>query len=55
MKNVEWVEVQPFHQMGAFKWKAMNLEYKLARTTPPPPDLVERVIEQFRTAGCRAR
>ena len=28
MKNVEWVEVQPFHKMGEFKWKAMNLEYK---------------------------
>ena len=28
MKNVEWVEVQPFHQMGSFKWKAMNLDYK---------------------------
>jgi pyruvate formate lyase activating enzyme len=55
MKNVEWVEVQPFHQLGAFKWVAMELEYKLARTGPPTPDLVERVIEQFRTAGCRAR
>src|SRR5262245_23704713 len=28
MKNVEWVEVQPFHQLGAFKWKAMELDYK---------------------------
>src|ERR1700752_1154773 len=55
MKNVEWVEGQPFHQLGAFKWDAMELEYKLARTAPPTPDLVERVIEQFRTAGCRAR
>jgi pyruvate formate lyase activating enzyme len=55
MKNVEWVEVQPFHQLGAFKWDAMELEYKLALTAPPTPDLVERVIEQFRTAGCRAR
>jgi len=55
MKNVEWVEVQPFHQLGAFKWKAMNLEYKLANTTPPTPDLVERVLEQLRAAGCRAR
>ena len=27
MKNVEWVEVQPFHQLGAFKWKAMGLDY----------------------------
>ncbi len=55
MKNVEWLEVQPFHQLGAFKWKAMNLEYKLVHTTPPTPDLVERVLEQFRAAGCHAR
>lgn len=55
MKNVEWVEVQPFHQLGEFKWKAMNLEYKHANTPTPTPDLIERVIEQFRTAGCRAR
>jgi pyruvate formate lyase activating enzyme len=55
MKNVEWVEVQPFHKMGEFKWKAMNLEYKHANTPSPTPDLVNRVIEQFRAAGCRAR
>src|ERR1700749_3768290 len=51
MKNVEWVEVQPFHQMGSFKWKAIGLEYKLENTQPPSPDLVNRVIEQFRAAG----
>jgi pyruvate formate lyase activating enzyme len=55
MKNVEWVEVQPFHQLGAFKWKAMALEYKHANTPTPTPNLIERVIEQFRAAGCRAR
>jgi pyruvate formate lyase activating enzyme len=55
MKNVEWVEVQPFHQLGAFKWNAMKLEYKHAETQPPSRDLVNRVIEQFRAAGCRAR
>ena len=55
MKNVQWVEVQPFHQLGAFKWKAMNLDYKHANTGAPSPDLVERVLEQFRTAGCNAR
>jgi pyruvate formate lyase activating enzyme len=55
MKNVEWVEVQPFHKMGEFKWKAMNLEYKHLNTPPPTPDLVNRVIQQFRAAGCRAR
>jgi pyruvate formate lyase activating enzyme len=55
MKNVEWVEVQPFHQLGAFKWKAMKLDYKNADTPTPTPDLIARVIEQFRAAGCRVR
>lgn len=55
MKNVEWVEVQPFHQMGAFKWKAMGLDYKLLNTEPASRDLANRVIGQFRTAGCRVR
>ena len=55
MKNVRWVEVQPFHQMGSFKWKAIGLEYKLENTQPPSRDLVNRVIEQFRAAGCQAR
>jgi len=55
MKNVEWVEVQSFHQMGSFKWEAMGLDYKLQNTSPPGRDLLNRVIEQFRAAGCRAR
>jgi pyruvate formate lyase activating enzyme len=55
MKNVEWVEVQPFHQMGAFKWKAMGLDYKLADTPTAGRELVDRVIGQFRAAGCRVR
>jgi pyruvate formate lyase activating enzyme len=55
MKNVEWVEVQPFHQLGAFKWKAMTLAYKHIDTPAASPGLVNRVIDQFRTAGCRVR
>jgi pyruvate formate lyase activating enzyme len=55
MRNVEWVEVQPFHQLGAFKWKALNLDYKHANTPPPPPGLIHRVIGQFQAAGCKAR
>ena len=55
MTNVEWVEVQPFHQLGSFKWKAMGLEYQHANTEPPTPDLIQRVIGQFKDAGCNAR
>lgn len=55
MKNVEWVEVQPFHQLGAFKWKAMGLPYEHEKTQTPSPDLIARVIGQFRSAGCNVR
>jgi pyruvate formate lyase activating enzyme len=55
MKNVEWVEVQPFHQMGSFKWKAIGLDYKHEDTPVPSADLVKRVIGQFQAAGCNAR
>jgi pyruvate formate lyase activating enzyme len=55
MKNVEWVEVQPFHQLGAFKWKAMKMAYKCEKTPLPTPDLIKRVIDQFRAAGCNVR
>jgi len=55
MKNVQWVEVQPFHQLGAFKWKAIGLEYPEAQTQSPTPELMARVLGQFRDAGCTVR
>jgi pyruvate formate lyase activating enzyme len=55
LKNVEWFEIQPFHQLGAFKWKAIGLEYKHVDTPPPSPELINRVMEQFRAGGCRVR
>jgi len=55
MRNVEWVEVLPFHQLGAFKWKVLGLEYKLAGTPPCPPALLESTVARFRDAGCNAR
>jgi pyruvate formate lyase activating enzyme len=47
--------VQPFHQLGAFKWKALNLAYKHANTPVPAPGLIHRVLGQFHAAGCNAR
>ena len=55
MRNVERVEVQPFHQLGAFKWKGLNLDYKHANTPAPTPGLINRVLGQFHAAGCNAR
>jgi pyruvate formate lyase activating enzyme len=55
MQNVEWVEVLPFHQLGAFKWRDLGLGYQLADTPPASPELTARVIGQFRDAGCNVR
>jgi pyruvate formate lyase activating enzyme len=55
MRNVEWVEVLPFHQLGEFKWRELGLDYTLAETPQVPRELHARVIGQFRDAGCNAR
>jgi pyruvate formate lyase activating enzyme len=55
MKNIEWVEVLPFHQMGEFKWKSLGLDYQLATTEPPTPEQVRGALDIFRRAGLRAR
>ena len=55
MTNVEWVEVLPFHQMGAFKWQTLGLDYELANTPIPTNAQVQEALKIFRDAGCRAR
>jgi pyruvate formate lyase activating enzyme len=55
MSNVQWVEVLPFHQMGAFKWQTLGLEYQLPDTPTPTDAQVRAALEIFRGAGCRAR
>ena len=55
MKNVEWVEILPFHQMGEFKWKSLGLDYQLADTNPPTEAQVKMALDIFRQAGCNAR
>jgi pyruvate formate lyase activating enzyme len=51
--NVERVDVLPFHQMGAFKWKQLGIEYKLQDTEPPSKEIIDRACDQFRAAGLR--
>lgn len=51
MKNVERVEILPFHQMGRDKWHKLGLKYELDSFEPPKADLTERVRGQFRSRG----
>jgi pyruvate formate lyase activating enzyme len=55
MRNVEWVEILPFHQLGEFKWKSLGLDFKLTETQPPTHEQVQAALSIFREAGCRAR
>jgi len=52
--SVERVDVLPFHQMGRFKWKELNLNYTLDNIEPAPHELVERACAQFRAEGLKA-
>lgn len=54
LRNVERVDVLPFHQMGRFKWKELKLNYTLDDVQPPSADTIECVCAQFRSEGLRA-
>jgi pyruvate formate lyase activating enzyme len=54
LRVVERVEILPFHQLGAYKWERLGLNYRLADTDPPSADSVRRAITLFRTAGLNA-
>jgi pyruvate formate lyase activating enzyme len=47
--------VLPFHQMGAFKWKSLGLDYRLSDINPPTDAQVGMALDIFRRAGCNAR
>jgi pyruvate formate lyase activating enzyme len=52
--NVERVEVLPFHQLGSFKWQRLEIDYSLAETKAPAPELNEWACELFRAEGLQA-
>ena len=54
LRNVERVEVLPFHQMGRYKWKELGIAYQLQDVEPPSVAAVERACQQFRSAGAAA-
>jgi pyruvate formate lyase activating enzyme len=52
--NVQRVDILPFHQLGRFKWKELNLNYTLDGIQPPAPDVIQMAREQFRARGLSA-
>ena len=51
---VERVEILPFHQLGEYKWKKLNLDYQLEETKPPSGEVIAQAIGIFQDAGLNA-
>lgn len=51
LRNVERMEVVPFHQMGSHKWRELDIPYRLEGTKPPSAEEVERVKRVFAARG----
>lgn len=37
--------------MGEYKWEQLGYDYKLKNTPPPSPELVQQVMDIFRSQG----
>ncbi|HLA34980.1 MAG TPA: pyruvate formate-lyase-activating protein [Rhodocyclaceae bacterium] len=48
MKNIEKIEILPFHKMGEYKWERMGVDYELKDTPTPTPEQLQNVAATFR-------
>ncbi|TAE04908.1 MAG: pyruvate formate-lyase 1-activating enzyme, partial [Oscillatoriales cyanobacterium] len=54
LKNVERLEVLPFHKMGEYKWEQLGLGYELKDTPPASAEQVQQIVDIFRDRGIEA-
>ncbi|MBY5993826.1 pyruvate formate lyase 1-activating protein [Ferrimonas balearica] len=54
MKNVEKVEMLPYHELGKHKWEALGEAYPLDGVSPPPKETMERLKAVFQSHGVNA-
>lgn len=50
LKNVEKVEVLPYHTLGTFKWKELGIPYQLEGVNPPTQDRIDNANRLLHTA-----
>ncbi|TVR18764.1 MAG: pyruvate formate lyase-activating protein [Balneolaceae bacterium] len=51
LRNVERVEILPYHKMGAYKWVELGLENQLADIPEPDENMIHRAKETLKTSG----
>lgn len=47
LKNVQKVEVLPYHKLGVYKWETLGLKYPLEDTEPPSDERVENAYKRL--------
>lgn len=50
LKNVDRVEVLPYHTLGTFKWEELGLDYPLKGVEPPTKDRIENANKLLHTS-----
>jgi pyruvate formate lyase activating enzyme len=50
-RNIEKIEILPFHQMGLHKWEQIGENYKLKDIKPASPESVKKAEDVFRSYG----
>lgn len=48
MKNVERLELLPYHEIGVYKWKEYGEKYELSHVNPPSKNSISRLIDFFK-------
>lgn len=49
LKNVDRVEVLPYHTLGTFKWEELGIEYPLKGVNPPTKERIENANKLLHT------
>lgn len=52
-KNVERVDILPFHQMASYKWEETGRDYQLKDVLSPSKDEIEKAEEIFKYFGLK--
>jgi len=53
LKNVERVEILPFHKLGMIKYEKLGLEFALKDTKPPTQERIENAKKIFKSRGIK--
>ena len=50
-KNIDRIEILPFHKMGEYKWEALGYKYELKDTPEPSEELTQNIKSIFINKG----